>query len=251
MSLQSSLKQARCAHIFSFLYQDIGAGALFLASKLEESPLSIRDLVNVYDFLIQRSLHASNHSPGPRALERKGLANPSVSSSSLIGSAVNEGSSEVSLGKRKEQANGNGAQPDEDTANKRHQSSHPSSSSSGSSTREDSSPYSSSSKPPRSTSKSKSIPPFKYVAQSYFAQSFYDAKDALVIAEMQILKRLGFNVQVNLPYATMVNYLQLLGLTNSEDHPGVAQKAWGYLNDAWVQPSFFSLDLIEVRLWKS
>jgi hypothetical protein len=47
---------------------------------------------------------------------------------------------------------------------------------------------------------------------------------------MQILKRLGFQVQVNLPYATMVNYLQLLGLTKSG--LGVAQRAWSILNDA-------------------
>ncbi|CAH1757786.1 4297_t:CDS:2 [Entrophospora sp. SA101] len=53
--------------------------------------------------------------------------------------------------------------------------------------------------------------------------------NALVIAEMQILKRLGFNVHVQLPYGLMVNYLKTLELT---EHEVIPQKAWGYLNDA-------------------
>ena len=71
---------------------------------------------------------------------------------------------------------------------------------------------------------------------SYFAQEFYDLKDALVVAEMQILKRLGFNVQVQLPYGTMVNYLQVLGLAG---HEKVPQSCWDYLNDALVYFSLF------------
>ena len=74
------------------------------------------------------------------------------------------------------------------------------------------------------------MPSFHYTPLPYFSQTFYDIKDALVISEMQLLKRLGFHVQVNLPYATMVNYLQLLGLTKSELN--IAQRAWSVLNDA-------------------
>ena len=33
----------------TFIIQDIGMGALYLASKLEECPPRIRDLINVYD----------------------------------------------------------------------------------------------------------------------------------------------------------------------------------------------------------
>lgn len=112
-------------------------GALYLASKLEECPLRIRDLINVYDLLLSRATHnlSSFHS-----------------------------SSE-----------------------------------------------------------------FKYTPMGYFSQTFYDAKDALVVAEMQILKRLGFSVHVVLPYGTLVNYLRVLGLMNQDD---VCQKTWGYLNDA-------------------
>ncbi len=115
-------------------------GALYLASKLEECPIRMRDLINVYDLLLQRTSHtlASRTSHTPK-------------------------------------------------------------------------------------------PDFKYVPMSYFGNTFYELKDALVVAEMQILKRLGFQVHVVLPYNTLVNYLRVLGLTSHEE---VCERAWGYLNDA-------------------
>lgn len=116
-------------------------GALYLASKLEECSIRMRDLINVYDLLLQRITHSQS-------------------------------------------PNANTNNPDEG---------------------------------------------FKYAPMSYFGTTFYDLKDALVVAEMQILKRLGFNVHVVLPYGTLVNYLRVLGLTNRED---VCTRAWGYLNDA-------------------
>lgn len=121
--------------------QDIGMGALYLASKLEECPLRMRDLINVYDLLLQRATHS-------------------------LGSKANS--------------------------------------------------------------------EFKYAPMSYFGTTFYDLKDALVVAEMQILKRLGFNVHVVLPYGTLINYLRVLGLTHQED---ACTRAWGYLNDACVYSS--------------
>ena len=45
---------------------------------------------------------------------------------------------------------------------------------------------------------------------------------------MQILKKLAFNVHVQLPYAIMVNYLRVLDLT---DHSTIPQRAWSFLND--------------------
>ncbi|KAK2467044.1 hypothetical protein APHAL10511_001302 [Amanita phalloides] len=115
---------------------DIGMGALYLASKLEECPLRMRDLINVYDLLLQRANHQLS---------------------------------------------------------------------------------------------SKSDEEFVYSPMSYFGTTFYELKDALVVAEMQILKRLGFNVQVVLPYGTLINYLRVLGLINREE---ACRRAWGYLNDA-------------------
>jgi hypothetical protein len=78
---------------------------------------------------------------------------------------------------------------------------------------------------------SKADQDFHYYPMSYFGSTFYDLKDALVLAEMQILKRLGFNVHVVLPYGTLINYLQVLGLTSRAD---ACTRAWGYLNDAYV-----------------
>lgn len=118
--------------------QDIGLGALFLASKLEESPLRIRDLVNTYSYLTELISHCS----AP--------------------------------------------------------------------------PY-----PPASSFSS-------YVPMDYFATNFYDTKDALVIAEMQILKRLAFQTQCGLPYGHLINYLQVLELTKED---GLVAQCWGYLND--------------------
>jgi hypothetical protein len=115
-------------------------GALYLASKLEECPIRMRDLINVYDLILCRARHSLSH-PSPSHQE------------------------------------------------------------------------------------------FTYTPMTYFSQTFYDLKDSLVVAEMQILKRLGFNVNVTLPYGTMVNYLQVLGLVEKE---GLAQMCWGYLNDAYV-----------------
>ncbi|KAG7086590.1 hypothetical protein E1B28_002535 [Marasmius oreades] len=120
---------------------DVGMGALYLASKLEECPLRMRDLINVYDLIQQYQSHTIN----PKSAE------------------------------------------------------------------------------------------FRYAPMSYFGSTFYDLKDALVVAEMQILKRLGFNVHVVLPYGTLINYLRVLGLTSRED---ACTKAWGYLNDAMQTPVF-------------
>jgi hypothetical protein len=121
-------------------------GALYLASKLEECPLRMRDIINVYDLLLQRA----SHSLSPKADQE-----------------------------------------------------------------------------------------FHYHPMSYFGSTFYDLKDALVTAEMQILKRLGFNVHVVLPYGTLINYLRVLGLTNRED---ACTRAWGYLNDAYVCSSALLLN---------
>lgn len=114
---------------------DIGMGALYLASKLEECPIRMRDLINVYDLLLQRDAHTAK--------------NPNTA--------------------------------------------------------------------------------FKYAPMSYFGTAFYELRDALVVSEMQLLKRLGFNVHVVLPYGTLINYLRVLGLTSRED---ACTRAWGYLNDA-------------------
>lgn len=77
-----------------------------------------------------------------------------------------------------------------------------------------------------------------YVPMDYFATEFYDHKDALVIAEMQLLKRLGFQTQCGLPYGHLVNYLQCLELTGEKE---LVNRCWGFCNDMCAQT--FSLYL--------
>lgn len=110
-------------------------GALYLASKLEECTVRMRDVINIYDVLIQRARHVASSSTGE----------------------------------------------------------------------------------------------FRYSPMSYFSQTYYDMKDMLIVAEMQILKRLGFDVHVTLPYGTLINYLRVLELLENEE---AVRVAWGYLNDA-------------------
>ncbi|EJU02154.1 cyclin-L1 [Dacryopinax primogenitus] len=76
---------------------------------------------------------------------------------------------------------------------------------------------------------------FQYTPMSYYSDEYYAYKDELIIGEMQLLKRLAFNVQVQLPYNTMVNYLNVLGLGRIED---IAQMAWSFLNDALQTPVY-------------
>ncbi|KAI8343468.1 cyclin-like protein [Chlamydoabsidia padenii] len=62
-----------------------------------------------------------------------------------------------------------------------------------------------------------------------FSQRAFDLKTMTINAEMHLLKQLGFNVQVQLPYSLMINYLRILGL---EDHESVPGRAWNYVNDS-------------------
>ncbi|KAJ2080218.1 hypothetical protein H4R24_003228 [Coemansia sp. RSA 988] len=72
------------------------------------------------------------------------------------------------------------------------------------------------------------------VTDGYDAE-YYDMKNEMVIGEIQILRRLGFNVQVELPYGLLVNYMRSLELTNQ---PRLPQLAWNYLNDLLRTPVY-------------
>jgi hypothetical protein len=64
-----------------------------------------------------------------------------------------------------------------------------------------------------------------------FSQKAYNLKNMAIAAEMQILRKLGFIVHVQLPYNLMVNYLRILGLIDEEKLP---RRAWNYLNDGYM-----------------
>lgn len=63
-----------------------------------------------------------------------------------------------------------------------------------------------------------------------FTQAAQIHQDALFEAEMHILKNLGFQVEVALPYSLVINYLQILDLSRHEDIP---QRVWNYCNDMY------------------
>lgn len=138
---------------------DVAAGAVFLASKLEEHPIRLRDLVNCFDYVIQLHRHRASESDGSPWTRHtsKGEASPALASQSQ----------------------------------------------------------------------------FVYRPHTYHSDTFYDYKDSLVVHEMQILKRLGFQMEALLPYATLVNYLQVLGLGREKD---VVQECWSHCSDMLQTP---------------
>ncbi|KAJ2342411.1 hypothetical protein GGF43_005937 [Coemansia sp. RSA 2618] len=71
-----------------------------------------------------------------------------------------------------------------------------------------------------------------------YDSEYYELKNEMVIGEIQILRRLAFNVQVELPYGLLVNYLRSLELT---EQARVPQLAWNYVNDLLRTPIFVCL----------
>lgn len=96
-----------------------------------------------------------------------------------------------------------------------------------------------------------------YMALAHDSLELSSLRDSVVFFEMQILKRLGFQVQTVLPHPLLVQYLRVLGLTDpdlkvtikprrgwnqdwttpprerrSEGSVSLAQCAWSFLNDA-------------------
>ncbi|WVQ68108.1 uncharacterized protein L199_006314 [Kwoniella botswanensis] len=76
---------------------------------------------------------------------------------------------------------------------------------------------------------------FKFDEPSFHDEIFWEWKDVITANEMQILKRLGFNMQVDLPYNHMINYLKILDLVFEDE---VAQMCWSILNDMLLTPMY-------------
>ncbi|MBW0539154.1 hypothetical protein O181_078869 [Austropuccinia psidii MF-1] len=188
----------------NFGIRDVSAGCLFLASKLEEKSARIRDIINVYDYLLQlinwshlhqnnsSNSHTHSHSDLVNHLTRQ--AHHSIQSNPILPPQIKSTFSSHLQSK----LNSNPSNP---------------------------------SQPSHSISSNSNQ--FHYTPMNYFSQEFFDRKEAIVVAEMQILKRLGFHVQVQHPYSAMVNYLQVLNLT---DNLILSQRAWSYLNDSLLTP---------------
>lgn len=81
------------------------------------------------------------------------------------------------------------------------------------------------------TSASPSSKEFVYRPHTYHSSIFYAYKDTVVFHEMHILKRLGFHLEVQLPYATLMNYLNILGVGRDKE---VVEACWGFCSDMLV-----------------
>ena len=182
--------------------QDISASALYLSSKLNETPLRLRDLINTYLYLQARIKHL--------------LALPADHPLAALSMAARNGS-QKGKGRAKDpvwegfvfEVPGFHDEVFWDCACLQP----PSDSAYGDNTR---------------------------------GGADHAAKDVIVASEMQLLKRLGFNMQVtrmfpaqrpnlidqvDLPYSHVINYLRILDLVFDDD---VAQTCWSILNDAYV-----------------
>jgi len=63
-----------------------------------------------------------------------------------------------------------------------------------------------------------------------FTQLAQSQQEALFAAEIHILKKLGFQVEVKLWYSLAINYIQILDLSRDDDVP---QRVWNYCNDLY------------------
>ncbi|WWD19001.1 hypothetical protein CI109_103458 [Kwoniella shandongensis] len=157
----------------SFGVNDISISALFLSSKLCETPIRLRDLINTYLFLLARIQHLLNL-PSDQSFR---ISNPSTGWQSHNGG--------------------------------------------------------------RDKGKAKEEDPvwegFTFEVPGFHDEVFWDWKDVITASEMQILKRLGFNMQVDLPYSHMINYLKILDLVFEDE---VAQMCWSILNDLLLTPLY-------------
>ncbi|ORX38608.1 putative cyclin-dependent protein kinase regulator [Kockovaella imperatae] len=178
--------------MLSFGVNDISISALYLSSKLNETPVRLRDLINTYIFLVARINHLlSLHADQP-------LASPSTASSSKSASKPWGDEPEpwrIGLGNGQSTAKGKDKAEDQDGIWKG----------------------------------------FRFEVPGFHDEVFWDWKDVIVGSEMQILKRLGFNMQVDLPYSHVINYCKILDLVFE---PDVAQTCWSILNDALLTPLY-------------
>ncbi|THY06459.1 hypothetical protein D6D02_07483 [Aureobasidium pullulans] len=72
--------------------------------------------------------------------------------------------------------------------------------------------------------------------------SYQDGRLALIHTEAQMLRILGYQTHVSLPYAICINYLQALdGFTTTENGQALAKKAFAHLNSALFSPQLLYL----------
>lgn len=72
--------------------------------------------------------------------------------------------------------------------------------------------------------------------------TYHDGRLALIHTEAQMLRILGYQTHVSLPYAICINYLQALDVfTTSESGQALAKRAFAHLNSALFSPQLLYL----------
>lgn len=152
------------------LTQDVSAGSLFLASKLEEKPARVRDIINVYDYLLQliswsrsnfRTPAGTHNDSAVSASQLAKEAEQRIQLNPLLPDAI-----KASMTRHLKQKQSTEHQEKEHTSESR------------------------GFLDPEARQKLQlDISQFQYEPMDYFASRFYDRKEEIVVAEMQILKR--------------------------------------------------------------
>ncbi|KAK4993589.1 hypothetical protein LTR50_000199 [Elasticomyces elasticus] len=70
---------------------------------------------------------------------------------------------------------------------------------------------------------------------------YHNARNRMFKAEAQLLKALGFDTHVALPYTLCINYLQALGVRSQPNGDLVARRAFAHLNTALLSPQLLYL----------
>lgn len=76
----------------------------------------------------------------------------------------------------------------------------------------------------------------------HLSQGQYElSRDRLYTLESQMLRVLGFQTHVALPYSLCINYLQTMDVVQSSDGPLLAKRAFAHLNTALLSPQVLYL----------
>ncbi|RMZ10594.1 hypothetical protein D0862_03215 [Hortaea werneckii] len=79
-------------------------------------------------------------------------------------------------------------------------------------------------------------------AEWHITQGQYEVKrDQLYLAESEVLRVLGFQTHVALPYTLCINYLQTLEVFHGPEGSAVAKRAFAHLNSALLSPQLLYL----------